>query len=123
MSIKVFIFDFKTTIIFKNWYLKSLGCDFNSFKTDVMNKISIWDDINSEDTFNNLTNDKDMYRDFWTWYYKIPFELDKLVVGNANDIAVASPLLFQKFIEFIKPTFRYTFCKWLDNNNYSEINF
>ena len=46
MTYNEFLFDFKLNKIFTHWYQNPLNCDFESFNTDVKNKMIISDGFN-----------------------------------------------------------------------------
>uniref|UniRef100_A0A6C0EDK2 C3H1-type domain-containing protein n=1 Tax=viral metagenome TaxID=1070528 RepID=A0A6C0EDK2_9ZZZZ len=128
MTFNEFIFDIKNNKIFMNWYKYSSNLDFDKFKFDVNNRLSIWNNMdieikNIQTDENNLieeytiSSDKKNYRDFWSWYYNIDLMRDVKVVGNLLDIVKYLPDLFLEFIKKYHPFYKINFSEWLYMNN------
>jgi len=121
MTYNEFLFDFKFDKIFTHWYQNPLNCDFESFNIDVKNKIIIWnefDETNEETikSYSNLLHDKENFRCFWTWHYKIDLLHDKNVIGDAEDIIDCVPELFLDFKNKYHPQYKITFSTWIQQN-------
>ena len=120
ISYNEFIIDFKTSKIFKHWYHNSLNCDFLSYKKDVLNKMTVWDDA-QEDVSSEVRNpfDKNNFSCFWSWYYNIDLVHDVIVTGSLSINIIES--IYDLFLEFVSkyhPTYRITFSTWIASNEY-----
>ena len=137
MELQAFIADTKGNQVFAHWYSKSLGMSFARFSKDISSKTAIWDSMGIEskvienrswDSASKSTivevvdveeyhvpSDKDLYRNFWSWYYGIPLFADPAVVGTARKVARDSPLLFEQY-KSTYPTFSISFSEWINKD-------
>ncbi len=115
---------------YNTWCKTSKSISFPRFKKDVATKKSEWetmgidrriiksDDEDHEDEVDEfcVPSDKDNYRNFWAWYFKIPVTSDKTVVGDLASLVINAPDLFQQYRDAC-PGFCPDFPTWISRDD------